>query len=81
VTCTSPLRIRTATSGSSPRRSSRRKKRSYEREPIPIGVYYEATVPTYEDEIYKRIPALKDTPLAEMDTFKRDINPLLESMR
>ncbi len=55
--------------------------RSYEREPIPIGVYYEADLPTYEDEIYKRIPAMKDTPLAEMDTFKRDINPLLESMR
>ncbi len=55
--------------------------RSYEREPIPLGVYYEAAVPTYEDEIYKRIPAMKDTPLAEMDTFKRDINPLLEAMR
>jgi 2-oxoglutarate ferredoxin oxidoreductase subunit beta len=55
--------------------------RSYEREPIPIGVYYEAEVPTYEDEIYKRIPAMKDTPLAEMDTFKRDVTPLLEAMR
>jgi 2-oxoglutarate ferredoxin oxidoreductase subunit beta len=55
--------------------------RSYEREPIPLGVYYEAALPTYEDEIYKRIPALKDTPLAEMDTFKRDIQPLLEAMR
>ena len=55
--------------------------RSYEREPIPIGVYYEAELPTYEDEIYKRIPSLKDTPLVEMDTFKRDVNPLLEAMR
>ncbi|MEK7862086.1 MAG: thiamine pyrophosphate-dependent enzyme [Chloroflexota bacterium] len=55
--------------------------RSYEREPIPIGVYYEALLPTYEDEIYKRIPAMKDTPLAEMDTFKRNIDPLLEAMR
>ncbi len=55
--------------------------RSYEREPIPLGVYYEAALPTYEDEIYKRIPAMKDTPLAEMDTFKRDITPLLEAMR
>ncbi|HYL50942.1 MAG TPA: thiamine pyrophosphate-dependent enzyme [Acidimicrobiia bacterium] len=55
--------------------------RSYEREPIPIGVYYEVELPTYEDEITKRIPSLKDTPLAEMDTFKRDVNPLLESMR
>ncbi len=55
--------------------------RSYEREPIPIGVYYEALLPTYEDEIYKRIPSLKDTPLVEMDTFHRDVTPLLEAMR
>lgn len=55
--------------------------RSYEREPIPIGVYYEVDLPTYEDEIYKRIPSLKDKPLAETDTFKRDVNPLLEAMR
>ena len=44
-------------------------------------MYYEVALPTYEDEIYKRIPALKDKPLAETDTFKRDINPLLEAMR
>lgn len=55
--------------------------RSYEREPIPIGVYYEVALPTYEDEIEKRIPSLKETPLAETDTFKRDVTPLLESMR
>jgi 2-oxoglutarate ferredoxin oxidoreductase subunit beta len=55
--------------------------RSYEREPIPIGVYYEVELPTYEDEIYKRIPSLKDKPLAETDTFQRDVKPLLEAMR
>jgi 2-oxoglutarate ferredoxin oxidoreductase subunit beta len=56
-------------------------KRSYEREPIPIGVYYEVALPTYEDEVAKRIPSFKDTPLVEADTFKRDVTPLLESMR
>ena len=55
--------------------------RSYEREPLPIGVYYEVELPTYEDEIFKRIPSLKETPLAETDTFKRDVQPLLEAMR
>ena len=55
--------------------------RSYEREPIPIGVYYQAELPTYEDEIAKRIPSYKDTPLVETDTFHRDVAPLLESMR
>ncbi len=55
--------------------------RSYEREPLPIGVYYEVELPTYEDEVFKRIPSLRETPLAEMDTFKRDVQPLLEAMR
>ncbi len=55
--------------------------RSYEREPIPIGVYYEALLPTYEDEVARRIPSFKDTPLAETDTFRRDVQPLLEAMR
>src|SRR6266545_4797180 len=55
--------------------------RSYETEPIPIGVYYEVDLPTYEDEVFRRIPALKDAPLVEQDHFKRDITPLLEAMR
>ena len=55
--------------------------RSYEREPIPIGVYYQCELPTYEEEIAKRIPSYKDTPLVETDTFHRDVTPLLESMR
>ncbi|HKW78690.1 MAG TPA: 2-oxoacid:ferredoxin oxidoreductase subunit beta, partial [Candidatus Limnocylindria bacterium] len=55
--------------------------RSYEREPIPIGVYYEVALPTYEEEVAKRIPSFKDTPLVETDTFTRDVTPLLEAMR
>ena len=55
--------------------------RSYEDEPIPIGVYYEIDLPTYEDEVFRRIPDLKDTPLVEQNSFERDVNPLLEAMR
>ncbi|HET6701713.1 MAG TPA: thiamine pyrophosphate-dependent enzyme [Gemmatimonadaceae bacterium] len=55
--------------------------RSYEDEPIPIGVYYEIDLPTYEDEVFRRIPALKETPLVEQNSFERDVNPLLEAMR
>src|SRR5256712_6096762 len=32
--------------------------RSYEADPIPIGVYYEVELPTYEDAVFQRIPAL-----------------------
>jgi len=55
--------------------------RSYEDDPIPIGVYYEIDLPTYEDEVFRRIPDLKDTPLVEQNSFERDVNPLLEAMR
>jgi len=55
--------------------------RSYEAEPIPIGVYYEIDLPTYEDEVFRRIPGLKETPLVEQNSFERDVNPLLEAMR
>jgi 2-oxoglutarate ferredoxin oxidoreductase subunit beta len=55
--------------------------RSYEDEPIPIGVYYEIDLPTYEDEVFRRIPDLKETPLVEQNAFERDVNPLLEAMR
>jgi 2-oxoglutarate ferredoxin oxidoreductase subunit beta len=55
--------------------------RSYEDEPIPIGVYYEIDLPTYEDEVFRRIPGLKETPLVEQNAFERDVNPLLEAMR
>src|SRR5437867_1751425 len=55
--------------------------RSYEDEPIPIGVYYEIELPTYADAVFQRIPALAEKPLVEQDVFHRDIAPLLEAMR
>src|SRR5256714_1827325 len=55
--------------------------RSYETDPIPIGVYYEVQLPTYEDAVAQRIPALAEKPLVDQDVFQRDVTPLLEAMR
>ncbi len=55
--------------------------RSYETEPIPVGIYYQAELPTYEDGVNARIPALAQMPLVEIDTFHRDVSTLLEAMR
>ena len=55
--------------------------RSYEAEPIPIGVYYEIELPTYEDSVNQRIPILGEKPLVDVDVFNRDVTPLLEAMR
>jgi len=55
--------------------------RSYETDPIPTGIYYQVALPTYEDAVNQRIPALAEKPLVEIDTFHRDVTPLLEAMR
>jgi 2-oxoglutarate ferredoxin oxidoreductase subunit beta len=55
--------------------------RSYETDPIPIGIYYQVELPTYEDAVAQRIPALGEKPLVEQDVFHRDVTPLLEAMR
>ena len=55
--------------------------KSYEKEPIPIGIYYQAALPTYEDALRQRIPSLAEKPLVDIDVFHRDTNALLESMR
>ncbi len=55
--------------------------KSYEKEPIPIGVYYQASLPTYEDALVQRIPTLAEKPLVEIDVFHRDVNKLLDAMR
>ena len=55
--------------------------RSYETDPIPIGIYYQVELPTYEDAVGQRIPALAEKPLVELDVFHRDVTPLLEAMR
>ena len=55
--------------------------RSYETEPIPVGIYYQAELPTYEDGVNARIPILAEKPLVEVDTFNRDVSTLLDAMR
>ncbi|HEV8535094.1 MAG TPA: thiamine pyrophosphate-dependent enzyme [Candidatus Limnocylindria bacterium] len=55
--------------------------RSYEKDPIPVGIYYEVDLPTYEEAVIGRIPALAEKPLVEVDVFHRDVTPLLEAMR
>jgi len=55
--------------------------KSYEVEPIPIGIYYKIDLPTYEERLAERMPEYAKTPLVEQDTFHRDISPLIEEMR
>jgi 2-oxoglutarate ferredoxin oxidoreductase subunit beta len=55
--------------------------KSYEVEPIPIGIYYKIDLPTYEQRLAERMPEYAKTPLVDQDVFHRDITPLIEEMR
>ncbi len=47
---------------------------------IALGVYYKLEVPTYEDFLKEKIPALESKPLVDLDIYHRDITPNLEKL-
>jgi len=47
---------------------------------IALGVFYKLEVPTYEDHLKKKIPGLREKPLAELDLFHRDITHNLREL-
>ncbi len=55
--------------------------KSYEwGERIPIGVFYQAKLPTFEDRLREK-GILGEIPLAEADPFHRDVTELVEALR
>lgn len=56
--------------------------RSYEwGDRIPIGVFYQIEVPTYEDMLAARQPILGRRALVDLDLTQRDVTPLLDALR
>lgn len=52
-------------------------RRCMEHDPLPLGVIYQVSAPTYEDGVSQ----IKASPLVEQDAFHRDITPLLAKWR
>jgi 2-oxoglutarate ferredoxin oxidoreductase subunit beta len=48
---------------------------------IPLGVFYQARLRTYEEELEARLPLYADTPLIGWDVANRDVTPLLDALR
>ena len=48
---------------------------------IPLGVYYQVDLPTYEQEAIARRPRLGEVSLAELEIDGRDTQPLLDMLR
>ena len=55
--------------------------RSYESQRLPLGVFYQARLRTYEEELEARLPQYARTPLVDWDVSHRDVSKLLDSLR
>jgi 2-oxoglutarate ferredoxin oxidoreductase subunit beta len=56
--------------------------KSYEwGERIPVGIYYQIELPTFEDELAERNPRYGEQALVDMDFADRDLEPLLAALR
>jgi 2-oxoglutarate ferredoxin oxidoreductase subunit beta len=56
--------------------------RSYEwGDRIPLGVFYQARLRTYEEELEERLPEYATTPLVEWETGERSVDALMDTFR
>lgn len=55
--------------------------RSYESERMPLGIFYQARLRTYEEELETRLPEYGSTPLVHWDVSHRDVGKILDSLR
>lgn len=55
--------------------------RSYESERMPLGIFYQARLRTYEEELETRLPEYGSTPLVDWDVSHRDVSKILDSLR
>ena len=54
---------------------------SYESgESLAVGLFYSIQLPTYDQQLTTKIPALKDHPLVDLPLYQRDVSPLFEEL-
>lgn len=47
---------------------------------LPIGVFYKAEIPTYEDQLIRRMPSLADKPIVQHEIYARDVSALFNEL-
>ncbi len=47
---------------------------------LAVGVYYKVDLPTYDDQLASKIPALKEHPLIDLPLYERDVEPLFKEL-
>ncbi len=54
---------------------------SYETdEGLAIGLFYKVDLPTYDEQLAAKVPALKDHPLVDLPLYTRDVEPLIREL-
>ncbi len=48
---------------------------------IRLVLFWRSGVPMYDDFLKANFPGLKEKPLAELDSYQRDITPNLDELR
>jgi 2-oxoglutarate ferredoxin oxidoreductase subunit beta len=47
---------------------------------LAVGVFYSIDMPTYDEQLAGKIPALKDHPLVDLPLYQRDVDPLFAEL-
>ncbi|HEY0493039.1 MAG TPA: thiamine pyrophosphate-dependent enzyme [Candidatus Dormibacteraeota bacterium] len=47
---------------------------------LAVGVFYKVELPTYDDQLANKVPALRETPLVRLPIYERDVDPLFDEL-
>jgi 2-oxoglutarate/2-oxoacid ferredoxin oxidoreductase subunit beta len=47
---------------------------------LAVGVFYSIELPTYDDQLATKVPALKEHPLVDLPLYQRDVQPLFDEL-
>ncbi len=47
---------------------------------LATGVFYSIQLPTYDEQLALKVPALKDHPLVDLPLYQRDVDPLFAEL-
>ncbi|MDQ6711446.1 MAG: thiamine pyrophosphate-dependent enzyme [Candidatus Dormibacteraeota bacterium] len=62
-------------------KKTRALKASYEtQDRLAIGLFYKVELPTYDEQLAAKVPALRDHPLVDLPLFERDVDRLFDEL-
>jgi len=47
---------------------------------LAVGLFYKVDLPTYDEQLAAKVPALRDQPLVKLPLYNRDVEPLFDEL-